>query len=63
MIHPYQLHPLSKIYYEALQEPRVRQLGHRAKTHRRSRSEELRHQPSDSTRDTHSTYPPGSRNR
>ena len=41
MIHPYQLHPLSKNYYEeALQEPRVRQLGHRAKTHRRSRSEE-----------------------
>jgi hypothetical protein len=41
MIHPYQLHSLSKIYHEeALQEARVRHLEHRAKAHRRPRSEE-----------------------
>jgi hypothetical protein len=42
MIHPYQLHSLAKIYHEeALREARVRDLEHRAKAHRRPRSEEL----------------------
>jgi hypothetical protein len=41
MIHPYQVHSLSKLYREvALQEARVGHLEHRAKAHRRSRSEE-----------------------
>jgi hypothetical protein len=37
MIHPYQLYSLGKLYHE---EARVRHLGHRAKAHRRPRSEE-----------------------
>ena len=41
MIHPYQLHSLGKLYHEeALKEAQVRRLGHRAKVHRRARSEE-----------------------
>ena len=41
MIHPYQLHSLSKLYHEeALQVARVRHIGHRAKAPRRPRSEE-----------------------
>ena len=41
MIHPYQLHSLGKLYHEeALQKARVRSLRHRAKAHRRPRSEE-----------------------
>jgi hypothetical protein len=41
MIHPYQLHLLSKLYHEeALQVARVRHIGHRAKAPRRPRSEE-----------------------
>ena len=41
MIHPYQLHSLSMIYREeALQQARVRNLTHQAKSHRRSHSEE-----------------------
>ena len=41
MMHPYQLHSLSKIYREeALQEAQRRHLEHRAKAHRRPRSEE-----------------------
>jgi hypothetical protein len=41
MIHPYQLHSLSKLYREeALQQARVRHLGHRAEAHRGPRSEE-----------------------
>jgi hypothetical protein len=41
MFHPYQLHSLGKVYHEeALQQARVRNLGHRAKAHRRARSEE-----------------------
>jgi hypothetical protein len=41
MMHPYQLHSLSKIYHEeALKEARVRHLEHRAKAHRIPRSEE-----------------------
>jgi hypothetical protein len=41
MIHPYQIHSLGKLYHEdALQEARVRHLTHRAKAHRRPRSEE-----------------------
>jgi hypothetical protein len=41
MIHPHQLHSLGKLYHEkALQEARVRNLKHRAKAHRRPRSEE-----------------------
>jgi hypothetical protein len=41
MIHPYQLHSLSKLYCEeALKEARVRHLEHRAKAHCRPRSEE-----------------------
>jgi hypothetical protein len=41
MIHPYQLHLLSKLYHEeALHGARVRHIGHRAKAPRRPRSEE-----------------------
>jgi hypothetical protein len=41
MMHPYQLHSLGKLYHEeALQEARVRHLGHRAKAHLRPRLEE-----------------------
>jgi hypothetical protein len=41
MIHPYQIHSLGKLYHEeALKEARVRRLGHRAKAHRRPRSEQ-----------------------
>jgi hypothetical protein len=41
MMHPYQLHSLSKVYREeALQEAQRRHLEHRAKAHRRVRSEE-----------------------
>jgi hypothetical protein len=41
MIHPYQLHSLSKLYHEeALHRARVRRTGHRAKAPRRPRSEE-----------------------
>jgi len=41
MMHPYQVHSLSKLYREeALKEARVRHLEHRAKAHRRTRSEE-----------------------
>jgi hypothetical protein len=40
MMHPYQLHSLSKIYREeALQEAQRRHLEHRAKAHRGPRSE------------------------
>ncbi len=43
MIHPHQLHSLGKLYHEeALQVARVRHIGHRAKAHRRPRSEEQR---------------------
>jgi hypothetical protein len=43
MIHPHQLHSLGKLYHEeALQEARVRNLTHRAKTHHRPRTR-LRH--------------------
>jgi hypothetical protein len=39
--HPDQLHSLAKLYHEeVLQEARVRHLEHRAKAHRRPRSEE-----------------------
>jgi hypothetical protein len=41
MIHPYHAYPLGKLYHEeALQKARVRHLGHRAKAHRRPRSQE-----------------------
>jgi hypothetical protein len=41
MMHPYQLHSLSKLYHEeALKEARVRHLEHRTKGHHRPRSEE-----------------------
>lgn len=41
MMHPHQLHSLGKLYHEeALKEAQVRHLEHRAKAHRRSRSEE-----------------------
>jgi hypothetical protein len=41
MIHSHQLYSLGKLYHqEALKEVRVRHLGHRAKAHLRSRSEE-----------------------
>jgi hypothetical protein len=41
MIHPHQLHSLGRIYHEeALREARVRHLEHRAKAHRRPRSED-----------------------
>ena len=41
MTDPHQLHSLGRIYHEeALQEARVRYLEHRAKAHRRPRSEE-----------------------
>jgi hypothetical protein len=41
MIHPYQLHSLSKIYREeALQEAQRRHLAHRTEAHRRPRSEQ-----------------------
>jgi hypothetical protein len=41
MMHPYQLHSSGKLYHEeALKEARVRHLRHRAKSHRRPRSEE-----------------------
>ena len=40
MMHPYQLHSLSKLYHEeALKEARVRHLEQRAKAHRRTREE------------------------
>jgi hypothetical protein len=40
MIHPYQLHSLSKLHREeALQEAQRRNLEHRAKAHRRPLSE------------------------
>jgi hypothetical protein len=41
MIHPYQLHPLGKLYHEeALRDAQRRHLEHRAKGHHRPRSEE-----------------------
>ena len=41
MIHPYQLHPLSKLYREeTLREARSRNLVHRAKVHREPREKE-----------------------
>ena len=41
MMHPDQLHSLSKLYHEeALKEAQVRHLEHRAKAHSRPRSEE-----------------------
>jgi len=41
MMHPYQIHSLSRINREeALQEAQRRHLEHRAKAHRRPRSEE-----------------------
>ena len=43
MMHPYQLHSLSKLYHEeALQEAQRRNLEHRAKVHRRPHSEKQR---------------------
>jgi hypothetical protein len=46
MIHPRQLHSLGKLYHEeALQVARVRYLEHRAKAHRRARSEEQVRRP------------------
>jgi len=42
MMHPYQIHSLSRINREeALQEAQRRHLEHRAKAHRRPRPEEL----------------------